>query len=424
MSVANAPNAHRPPVGRDAELALVRGIVDRVAVHGSAIVLTGDAGCGKSVLLQEGIDHGRALGVRVLRAAGTEFEADVAFAGLDLLLRSLSDDLEALAPQHALPLRAALGLATGPPPDRGVVADAVLAVLQSLARRTSVLVVVDDAHWLDRGTARVLSAVARRLEGTRIGLLVAVRTGADSFFDSSGLAELHLGPLDEGSSLALVDGAHPDIAPAVRRRIAEAAAGNPLALVELPLALTPAQRAGAAPPPSALPLGPRLERLFASRVARLPESARRLLLPCGARAQWRLRRSRAGRRRYAAAERADGCTSRPHRDRPGGAHGQLPTPRSSARRSSSSPPAVSVRRATARSPSTSTTSSDGPGTSLQQRTGLTSPSPRASSRWHMTSWAAVTPQGPSRRCFVPPSSRPTVSSAANGSHGRPCSVSR
>ena len=278
MTVVNAPKVHRSPVGRDAELALVRGLVDQAAVHGGAMVVTGDPGCGKSVLLQEGIDHGRALGVRVLRAAGTEFEADVAFAGLDLLLRPLSDDLEALAPERALPLRAALGLATWTPPDRGVVADAVLAVLQPLARRTSVLVVVDDAQWLDRGTARVLSAIARRLEGTRIGLLVAVRTGADSFFDSSGLPELHLEPLDDGSSLALVDGAHPDIAPVVRRRVVEAAAGNPLALVELPLALTPAQRAGAAPLPSALPLGPRLERLFASRVAGLPESARRLLL--------------------------------------------------------------------------------------------------------------------------------------------------
>jgi ABC-type transporter Mla maintaining outer membrane lipid asymmetry ATPase subunit MlaF len=98
VSVLNSPNVHRRPVGRDFELTLLRDFVERAVVRGGALVLTGDAGCGKSVLLQEGIDHARARGVRVLRAAGTEFEADVAFAGLDLLLRPLLDDLEALAP--------------------------------------------------------------------------------------------------------------------------------------------------------------------------------------------------------------------------------------------------------------------------------------------------------------------------------------
>jgi DNA-binding CsgD family transcriptional regulator len=141
-----------------------------------------------------------------------------------------------------------------------------------------VLVVVDDAQWLDRRTGDALGAIARRLDGFSIGLLAAVRTGPESFFDHSGLPELQLGPLPADSALALVDTVFPDLVPHVRRRVVEVAAGNALALLELPRALTQDQREGAAPLPTTLPLGPRLERLFASRIARLPAAARHVLL--------------------------------------------------------------------------------------------------------------------------------------------------
>ena len=278
MSLTAIRNVHPDPLGRDSELTLIRDVVQRAAGDGGALVLTGDAGCGKSALLQQGVDHARVLGVRVLRADGTEFEADVAFAGLDLLLRPLTEELAALPLDQAGPLHVALGHDRGTPPTRADVAEAVLALLRSAAERAPVLVVVDDAQWLDRRTGDALSTISRRLAGSPIGLLAAVRTGAESFFDHSGLPELELGPLPADSALALVDAVFPDVVPHVRRRVVEVAAGNALALLELPRALTREQREGAAPLPTTLPLGPRLERLFASRTARLSAAARHVLL--------------------------------------------------------------------------------------------------------------------------------------------------
>jgi DNA-binding CsgD family transcriptional regulator len=278
MSTGNAAALPAHRVGRTAEQEALRAFVERAAVHGGALVLSGDPGSGKSVLVQQAVEHAVRLGAEVLRADGAEFEADLAFAGLDLLLRPLPPEVAELEPAQAEALRVALGLSAGTPPSRGAVADAVLSLLTSMSVRSSVLVVVDDAQWLDRGTARALAAVAKRVAGSRIGVLAAVRTHATSFFDPSGLPELALGPLSDGDAAELVSAAYPGMVERVRQRVVEAAAGNPLALVELPRALVPAQHAGSAPLPATLPLGPRLEELFASRIAMLPPLTRRLLL--------------------------------------------------------------------------------------------------------------------------------------------------
>jgi hypothetical protein len=125
--------------------------------------------------------------------------------------------------------------------------------------RTPLLIVVDDLPWLDRATNAVLGFVARRLIGSRIGFLAASRAGAVSFFEPSGLSTRLLEPLDDASSAELLALAHPDVSPAVRRRIAAEARGNPLALVELPTALSTEQRAALAAVPGVLPLSERLQ---------------------------------------------------------------------------------------------------------------------------------------------------------------------
>ncbi|CAG6390791.1 LuxR family transcriptional regulator [Actinacidiphila cocklensis] len=144
--------------------------------------------------------------------------------------------------------------------------------------RTPLLIVVDDLPWLDRATNAVLGFVARRLIGSRIGFLAASRAGAVSFFEPSGLSTRLLEPLDDASSAELLALAHPDVSPAVRRRIAAEARGNPLALVELPTALSTEQRAALAAVPGVLPLSERLQAIFAERVAGLPDRSREMLL--------------------------------------------------------------------------------------------------------------------------------------------------
>jgi len=151
-------------------------------------------------------------------------------------------------------------------------------LLRLISERTPLLLVIDDLTWLDQATIAVLGFVARRLVGSCIGFLAASRDGSDSFFESSGLPEHRLKPLDDASSAELLALAHPDVSPAVRRRIATEARGNPLALVELPTALTTEQRATLAAVPAVLPLSERLHAMFASRVAELPDRSRELLL--------------------------------------------------------------------------------------------------------------------------------------------------
>ena len=138
--------------------------------------------------------------------------------------------------------------------------------------------VVDDLPWLDRASAGVLGFVARRLAGSRVGFLAASRPGQESFFERAGLARHELGPLDEQDAIALVRSRFPNLAPQVRERVVAEAQGNPLALLELPAALSDAQRVAAEALPVALPLSVRLQAVFASRVADLPARTRWLLL--------------------------------------------------------------------------------------------------------------------------------------------------
>ncbi len=168
--------------------------------------------------------------------------------------------------------------ATAQPPSRLVVSNAALVLLRQTATARPVLVILDDLPWLDRASAGVLSFVARRLAGSQVALLGASRTGEVDFFDHAGLPELEVPRLDDAAAGQLLDSGFPELASTVRQRILVEAQGNPLALLELPVALSPGMRASASALPSALPLSRRLQALFGSRITALPPRTRQLLL--------------------------------------------------------------------------------------------------------------------------------------------------
>jgi DNA-binding CsgD family transcriptional regulator len=265
-------------VGRSSELAVISAFVERTRTGGEALLVFGEPGAGKTALLDAAADVAAEVGTLVLRAAGVEFEADLGFAGLHQVLLPLFGEFRRLSTAHRHALNVALGLGEGPPPDRLLVSTATLTVLHQAAAASPVLIIVDDLPWLDRASAGVLGFVARRLAGSRVGFLAASRPGQESFFERAGLPQLELRPLDELAANGLVSSRFPELAPRVRHRVVAEAQGNALALLELPAALSGAQRAAAEALPVALPLSRRLQALFASRASDLPEPTRQLLL--------------------------------------------------------------------------------------------------------------------------------------------------
>ncbi|MGY1779943.1 AAA family ATPase [Geodermatophilus sp. SYSU D01036] len=256
-------------VGRDAEGGAVRAFLDRAASRGDALVVTGDPGVGRTAVLDAAAGTAAAAGALVLRAAGVGSETEVGSAGLSQLLLPLLDGPEG-PPGTAL--AAALGARPGPPGPLAV-ATAVLALLDRAARGRPVLLVVDDLPELDGSSARVLGLVARRLAGRRCGVLASARTGGGSLLLDAGLPRLELGPLDDAASAELLRTRAPGLARDVRRRVLDAARGNPLALVELPAVL-----AGHDGGPVPLPPGTPLHAAFARPVGALPAPTRALLL--------------------------------------------------------------------------------------------------------------------------------------------------
>ncbi len=265
-------------VGRDEQMDRIRAFLAAARTDGGALLVTGEPGVGKTGLLLAAADEASVLGMRVLRAAGVEFEAATSFSGLNQLLLPLLGALPQLPAAHRDALNVALGFGDGRPPSRLVVSNAVLGLLRQAAVAEPVLVVLDDMPWLDRASAGVLSFVARRLAGSHVGLIGGSRTGEVNFFDPAGLPELEVLPLDDAASGQLLDSCFPDLASSVRERILSEAQGNPLALLELPAALGPGVRASGQALPPALPLGRRLQALFGSQITELPLRTRQLLL--------------------------------------------------------------------------------------------------------------------------------------------------
>src|SRR5258705_2729035 len=265
-------------IGRRGELATGGAFVERTRSDGEALLVLGEPGVGQTVLLDAAAEMASSAGVCVLRASGVEFEAGISFSGLNQTLLPLLADFAHLIAAHRDALNVALGFGEGPAPDRLLVSNATLALLRWAAEAQPILIVIDDLPWFDRASAEVLGFVARRLAGTRVGVLAASRTGEGSFFDRAGLPELELQPLDEDAASQLVLEHFPTLGPAIRQRILSEAQGNPLALLELPAAWTSGHQSPLQAPPPTLPLSRRLKALFAERIAALPPRTRQLLL--------------------------------------------------------------------------------------------------------------------------------------------------
>lgn len=264
-------------IGRERECTEIASLVDgaRDGRSGS-LVIRGEAGIGKTALLE----YAAALadGMTVLRTIGADAESDLAFAGLFGLLRPILDRLDELIDTQARALAGALGLERSSGSDRFLISSAVLGLLAVAAEERPVLCLVDDAQWLDQPSADAISFAARRLGADRIAMVFGARDGETRRFEASGMPELILAGLDEAAARSLLSTYQREIAPPVRDRLLAGAAGNPLALLELPSGLSDVQLAGEESLPEAIPLTPRLQGLFRRRIEQLPPSARTILL--------------------------------------------------------------------------------------------------------------------------------------------------
>jgi DNA-binding CsgD family transcriptional regulator len=268
--------------GRDAEQARVAALLtDARAGTAGALLIRGEPGVGKSALLQDARE--RATGMQVLSTQGLESEAPLAFAGLHQLLRPVLSLLERLPAPQARALRVAFGQQDGPTEDPFLVALATLTMLSGAADTTPVLCVVDDAHWLDVASADALLFASRRLQADPIALIFAARDGDVATFTADGIPTLVLtGLAAPAARLLLAEHTGAPLPEQVAQALLTQTGGNPLALVELPTALTRAQLDGTAPIPDQLQLTDRVQRVFLDRCRRLPVEVQTLLLVAAA----------------------------------------------------------------------------------------------------------------------------------------------
>jgi len=275
----NAPESRLP--GRRSECETLDRLLGSARDGQSQVlVVRGEAGVGKSALLDYLVTS--ASGCRVARVVGDESEMELAFAGLHQFCAPMLDHIDRLPEPQRDALTTAFGLTTGEPPDRFLVGLAVLSLLAEIAEEGPLVCVVDDAQWLDRVSTQTIAFVARRLLAERIALVFAVREHTDER-ELGGLPELLVGGLNDADARLLLDSVlMSPVDGLVRDRIVAETRGNPLALLELPHGLTPAQLAGGFGLPTAAPLSSRIEEGFARRLLPLPPATRILLLTAAA----------------------------------------------------------------------------------------------------------------------------------------------
>ncbi|HST41112.1 MAG TPA: AAA family ATPase, partial [Conexibacter sp.] len=285
-----------PLRGRERELTRIEELLDQArAGRGGGLLLHGEAGIGKTALVAAAAERAagaseRATGAGgadasradagaapflVLRASGYEASSALPYAGLRQLVAPLLPLREQLSPVQAQALAVALALEPPTPQERLAVPLALVALLALAAERRPVLAIADDVQWLDPASREALLFAARRLGDVPAALLLAARASAQQPFEAPGLPRLAVAPLDGASARELIDDVGGGLTESVREAVATAAAGNPLALLELPAGLTPAQRDGAEPLGAPLHPGPLLQAAFARRIAELAEPERR-----------------------------------------------------------------------------------------------------------------------------------------------------
>jgi DNA-binding CsgD family transcriptional regulator len=290
----NRPVAAVPTAlyGRAAEQSVIdRLIAEARDGRSGALVVRGEVGIGKTALLDYAASaaagaasavEGGAGRLRVIRGAGVEPEAELPFAGLHLLLGGVLDRLSLLPGPQQNALGAAFGLRPAVQGDRFLLGLAVLSLLAELAEDGPVLCLIDDAHWLDRASADALVFAARRLQAEGIAVVFAARDD-DMAFRAAGLPEVRLRGLDLASATELLHArTGADLPPGARYRLLTEAAGNPLALIELPKAYGESSQVLSSAPGVAIPLTERLQQAFAGQVRRLPDLTQELLVVAAA----------------------------------------------------------------------------------------------------------------------------------------------
>ncbi|MGW5636039.1 helix-turn-helix transcriptional regulator [Streptomyces sp. NPDC003832] len=280
MNAPPPPSSRAGPlVGRDQDLQMIASLLPGKAEGGSALLLRGDPGVGKTALLDAAAGQADQAGILALRVSGVEGEADMAFAGLHQMLAPLHRAVVRLPSAQRQAIERALGIVGGPVPDTFALSSATMAVLSAVADERPLLLIADDIAWMDRASTEVLSFVARRLGPlTPVTLLAALRTTDPYPLDLEKLPQHRIAPLDAEAAQQLLTSRFPALAAHTRQRLLAEAEGNPLALLELPASLTPAQVAGEEPLPTGLPLTTRMEAVFAGRARRLAKPVRDLLL--------------------------------------------------------------------------------------------------------------------------------------------------
>ena len=266
-------------LGRSGECAALDELIRALGRGESrSLVLRGEAGVGKSALLEHLVES--ASGLTVLRAVGVESEMELAYAGLHQLCVPVLDGLEGLHPPQRQALEIVFGVSEGAAPDRFLVGLGVLSLLSDAAEKRPLLCVIDDAQWLDQASGLTLAFVARRLLADAVGIVFAARELGEELRQ---LPQLEVQGLRAGDARALLGSVlrfRLDVQ--VRDRIVAEAGGNPLALLELPRGLTPTQLAGGFGLLGTYALSARIEESFTRQLDALPEEARRLLLVAAA----------------------------------------------------------------------------------------------------------------------------------------------
>lgn len=261
-------------VGRDRELEMLAAFLDDTFASGSARLLTGEPGVGKTALMDAAAEMAATRGARVIRGSGVEYESDVSFAGLHQLVDPLAEDLRRLPEATRGTLDVALGVGPGSAPDRLSVLGAALSLFREAAREAPLLIVIDDLQWLDRASGAVVGFVGRRLQGSRIGLLGALRPGFGGFFERAGIPEDEVLPLPEREALQLLARLFAHLPARVMQGVVDDAQGIPLALLEFA-----ASAGGPHDPTHPRPrTGREVRTLFQARLDRLPGPTRQLLL--------------------------------------------------------------------------------------------------------------------------------------------------
>ncbi|GAA4203096.1 helix-turn-helix transcriptional regulator [Microbispora amethystogenes] len=274
MSPDRRPGRGSTLVDREAERKILVELLNSVRGGESrTLVIRGDAGVGKTALLQYMTEQ--AASCRVVRVTGVQSEAELPFAGVHQLCLPLLNRLDRLPAPQREALRVAFGLTEGSVPDRFLVGLAVLSLLSEAAEVQPLVCLIDDQQWLDRASALALGFVARRLGADPVGIVFATRVAGD---DTAGLPELHLTGLPDADARALLESElNGPLDTRVRDQILAETRGNPLALLELPRGLTRTQLAGGFGLPGVAPLTARIEDSFLRQLNALPSESRRLL---------------------------------------------------------------------------------------------------------------------------------------------------